>query len=288
MSDWPFLIISVFFFSCCLAGAAWCSFHLARGQGGWGRSFAARLLEKKISSAEDYGLTRKYAISLLASVVVVPPLLALLFFWGSVTLFFLFCGLSFYTPTLVWRLLRGRYLRALEAQLPDALEMIASSVSAGHTVTQAFELAGSELAYPMRRVFDRVTRELKLGSGMPEVLARLKLRVPLGEMSLAVVAILVARESGGDLPEVLRKVSATANERAKIRGKIKALTAQGVLSGWVVGLAPVFLLGAIYLLEPEYVMPLFNTTFGMGVLVFSAFMQVLGLFSIRRIVNVRI
>ncbi len=287
MSDWPFLILAIFSFFCCLGGVTWCFFHIGQRGRGQGRSLISRRLEERLSSAEDYGLGRKYALGLLVSIVVVPPLLALFLFPGRMPPFLLLCGLSFYTPTFVWRLLRGRYLRALESQLPDALEMIASSVSAGHTVTQAFELAGEELAYPMRQVFDRVTRELKLGSDMAEVLTRLKQRVPLGEMSLAVVAMLVARESGGDLPEILRKVAATANERAKIRGKIRALTAQGVLSGWVVGLAPLFLLGVIYLLEPGYVMPLFNTTPGIGVLVVSACMQALGLFSIRRIVNVR-
>ncbi len=287
MYGWVLLFLAAICFSCCLGCAVLAvatrgKSRAPRQAGRW-----ARLLAAQVEEAERCGVARTAALALIASLVAVPPLLTFLLAPAKPLLALLVLLLSLGLPRLAWRVLRQRYLRTFKAQVPDALGMIASSISAGGTITMALETAANEMPAPAGKEFGRVVRALKLGTEMRDALQMLKERVPCGEISLTVVSMMVARETGGDLPGVLKKVAATVNERVRISGKVKSLTAQSVLSGWVVGLVPVFLLGVIYMLEPDYVMPLFNTGAGLAVLGGCLLMEILGLFSIRRIVNIR-
>jgi tight adherence protein B len=183
---------------------------------------------------------------------------------------------------------RKRRLKKFQAQLPDALELIARALRAGHSLASGFSLVSQEMTEPISKEFSRVFEETNLGIPMDEALQDLTDRVPNLDLKFFATAIVLQRQTGGDLAEILDKIGELVRERFRIWGQVQALTGEGRLSGIVLLALPPFLFVAVYKLNPDYVMLLFTDDLGKKMLIGGAIMQLLGALVIKKIVNIKV
>lgn len=179
-------------------------------------------------------------------------------------------------------------LKQFETQLPDALDIIANALRSGTSFLQAMDVVARELPSPIGREFDLVVRECRVDIPLEDALQNLVERVPSGDLDLAVTAVLIQRQVGGNLAEVLDIINHTIRERMRIHGEIRTLTAQGRLSGWIVGVLPVGLAFVLHVFNPEYVAPLYTTGTGRLLLFLGLGMQLTGIAVIRRLVRLEV
>ncbi|MCS7237958.1 MAG: type II secretion system F family protein [Thermoguttaceae bacterium] len=187
---------------------------------------------------------------------------------------------------LLWR--RNKRLKAFAAQMPEAMDMLARALRAGQSLAAGIGLVGKELPPPLGKEFARVFDEQNLGLSLEESLRELTERVPNMDLKFFVTAVVLQRQTGGDLAEILEKIATLVRQRFQIYGQIQALTAEGRLSGIVLMALPVFLFFAMYYLNREYVMLLFTDPMGNRMLMIAVLMQVLGAIAIRKIVSIRV
>ncbi|MFZ1935175.1 MAG: type II secretion system F family protein [Thermoguttaceae bacterium] len=198
-------------------------------------------------------------------------------------------GLLMGTLPLCWLLVRRkRRLKTFAAQLPDALEMIARTLRSGQSLGFGFSMVSTEMPAPIGREFGRVFEEQNLGISLDESLRGLTDRIPNLDLKFFVTALVLQRQTGGDLAEILDKIGELIRDRFRIWGQIQALTGEGRLSGLVLMILPFVLLIAVYRLNPDYIMVLFKDPAGKQMLAVAAFMQVLGALMIRKIVNIKV
>ena len=164
---------------------------------------------------------------------------------------------------LLWLLLRRkRRLKAFAAQLPDALEMLARSLRAGQSLGFGFNMVADEMAAPIGKEFGRVFEEQNLGIPLEEASQRMTERIPNLDLKFFVTAVILQRQTGGDLAEILDKIGDLIRERFQIWGQVQALTGEGRLSGIVLLALPFVLFVVVYQLNPDYVMVLFTDPMG--------------------------
>ena len=191
-------------------------------------------------------------------------------------------------PTLWIFQRRKRRLKAFAVQLPDAVEMLARGLRAGQSLAFGFNMVASEMPAPIGKEFSHVFEEQNLGVPLDESLRSLSNRIPNLDLKFFVTAVILQRQTGGDLAEILDKIGALVRDRFRIWGQIQALTGEGRLSGVVLMALPFVLLIAVYQLNPDYVMVLFHDPLGTKMLVVAAVMQVLGALVIRKIVDIKV
>ena len=196
--------------------------------------------------------------------------------------------LAFFLPFRVLRYLALRRARTFESQLGDALLLAANSLRTGYSFLQAMEMVAREMPPPIAAEFARALRETHLGATTEEALNNMAERIRSKDFDIVVTSVLIQRQVGGNLAEVLDNISGTIRERVKIRGEIRTLTAQGRISGIVVGAMPVFLALALYWLNPEYISVLFTEPAGRLMLAGAIASQLIGAAIIRRIVNIEL
>jgi tight adherence protein B len=187
---------------------------------------------------------------------------------------------------LLWR--RKRRLKAFAVQLPDALDMLARALRAGQSLGAGIGMVASEVAPPLGKEFGRVFEEQNLGIPWEESLDALTERIPNLDLKFFATAVILQRQTGGDMAEILDKIAGLIRERFKIWGQVQALTGEGRLSGVVLMGLPVVLFVAVYRLNPEYVMVLFTDPMGKKMLAVAVFLQILGALTIRKIVNIKV
>ncbi|HHU33078.1 MAG: type II secretion system F family protein [Zhaonellaceae bacterium] len=200
----------------------------------------------------------------------------------------LFGALGVISPKLFLNNLKAKRLKQLNYQIGDALMTIANSLRAGFGFMQAMDLVSKEMPDPIAAEFKRVLREIQLGAPMDYALLAMAARVQSEDLDLVVTAVLIQRQVGGNLAEVLENISETIRERIRIAGEIKTLTAQGKMSGLVIGLLPLFLSIFIFLISRDYILTLFTTRIGLILLVSGVISQVIGFVMINKIVNIEI
>lgn len=190
---------------------------------------------------------------------------------------------------LFWLLFRRRRrLRKFASQLPDALELIARALRAGHSLAAGFNLAAGEMTEPIGKEFGRVFEEQNLGIPLDEALESMTRRIPNLDLKFFATAVILQRKTGGDLAEILDKIGELIRERFRIWGQVQALTGEGRLSGLVLlGLPPLLFL-AVWRLNADYVMPLFTEPMGQKMLAVGIVMQIIGALVIRKIVNIKV
>lgn len=199
------------------------------------------------------------------------------------------CGIVLGLVPLVWvYLARRRRLRAFEAQLPEALGMLARAMRAGHSLPTALHMVGEEMPAPVGEEFLRVYEAQNLGVPIEEAIAEMGQRVPLVDVQFLVTAISIQRKTGGDLCEILDKLGYVIRERFKLYGQVRALTAEGRLSGWVLNALPFVVFCALMFLNPDYVLLLFRDPLGRKMVTIAGIMQVVGAIAIRKIVNIKV
>ena len=190
---------------------------------------------------------------------------------------------------LIWVLFRRkRRLKAFAAQLPDALEMLSRSLRAGQSLGFGFKMVAEEMSPPVGKEFGRVFEEQNLGIPVEETLQMMTDRVPNLDLKFFATAVILQRQTGGDLAEILDKIGELIRDRFRIWGQIQALTGEGRLSGVVLLALPFVLFIAVYQLNPDYIMVLFTEPMGKKMLAVAVFMQLLGALVIRKIVNIKV
>jgi tight adherence protein B len=190
----------------------------------------------------------------------------------------------------LWWLRRRRQGRrvAIVRQLPDTLEMLRGALQAGSSLAQALEAITEEAADPIRAELRHLTEELKLGHSLRDAFHGLYARTGIEDLRFFVVAIMLNREVGGNLSEIIGVVTQTVRERFKLVAQVRALTAQGRFSATILcGLTPSLLL-ALTLLNPDYLQPLYHTPMGRGALAYAAGSTAFGYYLMRRIVNIKV
>jgi tight adherence protein B len=197
-------------------------------------------------------------------------------------------GVLAVAPVALVRTLRNRRLKAFEAQLPDTLNLLAGSLRAGYSFLQCVEAVAEETTDPMARELRRVLAEARLGRPVEDALSEAASRMQSRDFEWAVMAIRIQREVGGNLAELLSTVSDTMTQRARMHGEVKALTAEGRLSGVIMGLLPVGLALFMFTAAPEYIRLLFSSAIGWAMVGTSVIMAVAGVAWIQRIVKVEV
>jgi tight adherence protein B len=189
----------------------------------------------------------------------------------------------------VWLLFkRKRRLKRFAAQLPEALELIARALRAGHSLAAGFNLVAQETSDPIGGEFRRTFEEQNLGKPLDEALTDMTKRIPNLDLKFFATAIILQRQTGGDLAEILDKIGYLVRERFKIWGQVQALTGEGRLSGVVLLALPPALFAVVYHMNPEYLMVLFTDPLGKKMLIGGIVTQLLGALMIRKIVNIRV
>jgi tight adherence protein B len=179
-----------------------------------------------------------------------------------------------------------RLSAAMTDQLPEALNIISSGLRAGFSFPQAVSVVVREMEPPLAVEFSRVLRENRLGKPMDAVLNDLVGRVDNDDLELLVTALLIQRQVGGNLAEVLDSISHTIRERVRIKGEIRTLTAEGRLSAVILSLLPVAVALAISVLNPGYVVILIEEPIGIAMIIGAIILQLIGIMIIRKIVAI--
>ncbi|MCS0628022.1 type II secretion system F family protein [Telluria mixta] len=183
---------------------------------------------------------------------------------------------------------RRRRLRRLEQQLPEALDLIGRAVRAGHSLPLGIQLLAEEMPDPIAAEFRLVHEQVSFGVSLQQALTGLCERVPLTDYRYFAVAVLVQRQSGGNLTEVLGNLSKLIRERLKLLTRIRILTSEGRMSAWTLALLP-FVLGALlFYVNPTFMQPLWLDPIGRGMLRVLLSMMVLGIIVLSRITKIHV
>lgn len=175
---------------------------------------------------------------------------------------------------------------AFNSQLGDALILVANSLRTGYSFLQAIDLVSREMRPPLAGEFARMLKEMNLGITTEDAMNNLARRVASDDLDLVVTAVLIQRQVGGNLAEVLDNIAGTIRERVRLKREIKTLTAQGRVSGLIIGLLPFALAFILFLINPAYLGSLFTHPAGQLMLAASAVGMFIGIIWIRRIVNI--
>jgi tight adherence protein B len=189
-----------------------------------------------------------------------------------------------------WLLLRARgaRLKKIEAQLPEAADFLARALRAGHSFANVLRMVGDEIADPIGGEFKATYEEVNYGVPMNEALHNLAARIPLTDLRYFVLAVLIQRESGGNLAELLGNISRLTRARLKLQGQIRVLSAEGRLSAWILGLLPLVMLAFMSVANHKYVSMLWTTPSGIRLLWCAAGAMLLGMLWMRQVVRIRV
>lgn len=189
-----------------------------------------------------------------------------------------------------WRVAhrRQRRIEQIERQFPQALDLMSRAMRAGHGFGAAVRMVAEELPEPLGRDFRILFDEINYGVPTHEALARLVQRVPLPDVSYFVVAVVIQRESGGNLAELLDKIAAIVRERLKLHGEVRTLSAEGRLSAYILTTLPFAVALVVNLVNPSFMAVLWTDPGGMRMVGTALFMMVLGVLWMRSIVRIRV
>ena len=189
-------------------------------------------------------------------------------------------------PVLVLLHARAARLRRFEELLPEATDVVARALRAGQTLPAALQIAGEELPDPVGAEFRLLHEHFRFGAPLSDVLRQLAERVPLVDTRFLVTAILLQRETGGNLPELLDNLSAVIRDRFRVRRKMRSVTAHGRLSGWILSAIPPVMGVLLLVMSPESMQSLATDDLGRQLLAGALALETIGVLIIRRIVRV--
>jgi tight adherence protein B len=199
--------------------------------------------------------------------------------------------IGFFAPTIYMRRQQGKRLIKFDNQLADMLNLMVNGLRAGYSIMQALEAVSKELPPPISDEFRRVVQEMQIGIPMDVAMDNLLRRIPSKDLDLLVTAINVQREVGGNLAEILDTISHTIRERVRVKGEIRVLTAQVLMSGRVLSIMPVAVIILMYFLNRGYMMRFFNPAtrmYGIPALVIGAFLILTGYFLMNKIASIEV
>jgi len=182
---------------------------------------------------------------------------------------------------------RQRRMRRMEQQLSDALDLISRALRAGHAFSSTLKMAGEELPEPIGSEFRFAHDEITFGVSMQEALTNFSERIPLTDVRYFVVAVLIQRESGGNLTEILANLSRLVRDRLKLLARVRVLSAEGRMSAWILTMLPFALAGMLNIFNPKFMSPLWTDPIGIAIVKYMLILMFFGVLIMRRIVKVR-
>jgi len=195
-------------------------------------------------------------------------------------------ALAWYIPLIALSFLESRRLGKLERQLPTTIDAMAGALQAGSSLAQAMELTSREVAAPIGVELGIVVREMAVGVPMQEAFANMLNRARSLDLDMLVTAIIIQHRIGGNLSQILRNISHTIRERLRIKGEIAVLTAQQRLSGYIVSGLPLFIIGALFIIAPSYIMKLFLPGVARFMLIAGAIGMIAGFYALKKIADI--
>ena len=192
------------------------------------------------------------------------------------------------SPIFYLYILRETRFRKCDALVPEAVDLMARGLRAGHAVPAVLEMVGKEIAEPLASEFRALAEEQTLGLPLRDAMLNLVERVPRADIRFLATAILLQKETGGNLAQILDKTAALARERSRLRGQLRIYTAQGRITGWILCIAPFIMFGVISLVNWNYEKILFTDPSGLHVIYFGMVMMVIGILVIRKVINIKI
>ena len=183
---------------------------------------------------------------------------------------------------------RARRLAHLERQLPDALDLVTRALRAGHSFASSVQMIGEEMSEPIASEFRMVADEVNFGVSLQQALTNLSERVPLTDLRYFVVSVLIQRDSGGNLTEVLGNLSRLIRERLKLLARVRVLSSEGRLSAWILALMPFALAALMNVFNPEFMSPLWSDPIGVTAVKYMLGLMAIGVVILRKIVKIRV
>src|SRR5208283_2796518 len=169
-------------------------------------------------------------------------------------------------PYALLRMKRNRRLKAFNTALPDAINLMARSLRAGHSMNASIEMIAKQSPEPLSSEFEQVFKQQRLGVHFRDALLQMGSRVPSRDLQFLITAILVQKETGGDMTEILDRTAHVIRDRVRIEGEVRVRTAQGRLTGWILALLPVIILALLSVVSPDYSAILFHDPTGQKLL----------------------
>ncbi|MBU6237117.1 MAG: type II secretion system F family protein [Planctomycetes bacterium] len=197
-------------------------------------------------------------------------------------------SVMFYAPIFLMKWRGKRRIAKFNTQLPDALDMLSRSLKAGHSLGSGFGLISQEVAAPLGREFGRCFEEQNLGVSLEQSLESMATRIPNLDLRFFATAVILQRQTGGDLAEILEKISQLIRARFRLAGQIQALTGEGRLSGIVLLALPPGLFLMMFCTNREYVMKLFTDPMGKWMLGGTIILQLIGAWTIKKIIDIKV
>jgi tight adherence protein B len=191
-------------------------------------------------------------------------------------------------PYIYVRRRKTKRLEAFEEHFPEAIDLLGRAIRAGHAFSTGLQMVGEESPEPLAGEFRRVFEEQKFGLAIEDSLLALADRIGLVDMRIFVTALLVQREVGGNLAEILDKISYTIRERFTIQRQVRVYTAQGRFTGYLLAVLPIAVGFLIWVLNHEYMMILFREPTGRLMISLAALLQIVGFFVIRKIIHIEV
>lgn len=197
-------------------------------------------------------------------------------------------ALSASLPVIVLTVLRHRRIEQIEQQLPDALDIIKRSLRAGHPFVASVKLVADDLEGPVAREFEVTAADLSFGSDPRAALMALVTRVPSLTLMGFVTAVLIQRETGGNLAEILDHISSVIRERGRFQRQLRSLSAEGRASAWVLTLLPFALAALLQFTSPDYLPAMFEDPLGQRILLVTGALMVIGIFWMQRLIRIEV
>lgn len=247
--------------------------------------FAEKLQRLIVHSGKDISLGQLLLASAVSSVVV--GLLAQHFI-GLYFVVLPLAAVGIFLPYGALAFLKKRRLRKFNDALPDAIELMSRALRAGHSMGSSIEVIAEQTPEPLKGEFANCFQQQKFGIPFRDAMLSMGERVPSEDLHFLVTAILVQKETGGDLTDILDRTSALIRDRIRIQGEIRTHTAQGRMTGWILGLMPVGMLLILNVITPGYSDILFQDPMGQKLLMASGTFIIIGGLIIRKIVDIKV
>jgi len=220
--------------------------------------------------------------------IVIGAYAAVFLLTGSILFGIIGAGAGLIMPGIVVNAKKNKRSQAMTEQLPEALNILSNGLRAGFSFTQALAVVVREMEGPLTTEFSRVLKENRLGKPMDDALQDMIERIENDDVEMLITALMIQRQVGGNLAEVLDSIAHTIRERVRIKGEISTLTAEGKLTAIILSLLPPGVAGALALLNPAFIATLVEETIGLVLIAVAIVLQIIGVIVIRKIVSIEV
>lgn len=200
----------------------------------------------------------------------------------------IFCYAGFLAPKFIMQNLFERRCTRLTDQMVDGMTIMSNGIKAGQSLTQSMERVVENITGPLSQEFSLVLNKVRLGMSVEDALNEFGERIPRQDVQMFVTSVNILKETGGNLAETFQTITTTVRERQKVEKKIQALTAQGTMQAIIIALVPFLLLCMFFVLDPNYVMPLFTKPLGWVALALMLILEIIGLVVMKKVVTIKV